>query len=165
MMSRIRLDPLIGGGNVAYCSPSGSCHSATTTTTLKFPNGLTKGKDGLVYVPSSVDGSVRVFELQSDKTLKLLDTIHLNMPLDNISPDASGDLWVPGFPNFVQGKAAIENPSEKESPSTIWRIKKTNTGYEPEKVLEDNSGEILSIVTTVRHDSKTGRLFMGSKSL
>ncbi|KAJ4307399.1 hypothetical protein N0V94_009736, partial [Neodidymelliopsis sp. IMI 364377] len=86
---RKQLEPLIGGGTIAYCSASGTCHSATAAPSwdirknLKFPNGLTRGDDGLIYVPSSADGSVRVFSLQPNQTLQLLHTIRVGMPLDN----------------------------------------------------------------------------------
>ena len=160
-MKRKKLDYLIGGGNVAYCSGS-ACFPATVDT-LKFPNGLTRGKDGLIYVPSSVDGKVHVFELQSDKMLKKVDAIPVGMPLDNISPDLNGDLWVAGFPSMFKMMKAFEHPFEYDSPSTIFRIKKMPAAYRVDKLLEDDEGKIVSGVTTVRHDVKTGRLFMGCK--
>jgi hypothetical protein len=157
---RKEFDMFIGGGNVAYCSPKGDCHAASTTT-FKFPNGLTKGKDGLIYVPSSVDGTVKVFELQSDKMLKPIDVIKTMMPLDNISPDANGDLWVAAFPSFAKAMAAVADPWSHTSPVTILRIRKTNTGYQTDKIIEDAETKVLSFATTVRHDAKTGRLFIG----
>lgn len=158
---RKELDLFLGGGNVAYCSPKGDCHAATSS--LKFPNGLAKGKDGLIYVPSSTDGTVRVFELQSDKMLKQIDVIQTPMPLDNISPDANGDLWVAAFPSFAKVMAAIADPWGATGPTTVLRIKKTNAGYQVDKVLEDAESKVLSVATTVRHDVKTGRLFLGGK--
>ncbi|KAF2193273.1 calcium-dependent phosphotriesterase [Zopfia rhizophila CBS 207.26] len=158
---RKEFDTILGGGNIAYCSPSGNCHGATITK-FKFPNGLTKGKDGLIYVPSSVDGTIRVFELQSDKMLKEIDIIKTTVPLDNVATDAKGDLYAAGFPNLFQAMGAIEKPFENTSPSTIFRIRKTKAGYQVDKVLEDRDSKVLSGVTTARHDVKTGRLFLGA---
>jgi hypothetical protein len=157
---RKQLDYIIGGGNVAYCSGTGECHAATMDN-LKFPNGLSRGKDGLIYVPSSIDGKIHVFALQPDNMLRKLDFIPLGMPLDNVSPDADGDLWVPGFPSMMKMMRAFEHPFEHNAPSTIFRIKKNDAGYVSEKVLEDDEGKIVSGVTTVRHDARTKKLFMG----
>lgn len=196
------LDYIIGGGNVAYCTGAGQCHPAYSGNEideatlqpipnspqynaylkkalsfiprpkLKFPNGLARGRDGLFYVPSAIDGQVRVFALQSNQTLRLLDTIHVGMPLDNISPDANGDLYVPGFPSLPQTAKAFDDPYNQISPVTIWRIRKTvdasggvvkSVDYRVEKVVEDREAKVLSGSTTVRHDVKTGRLFIGGK--
>lgn len=189
---------------MAYCKSNGECHIAVEgdeevdlpssptkdqplykeyldkalafipRTKLRFPNGLTRGFDGLYYVPSSTDGQVRVYALDTDNMLQLVDTIHTGMPLDNISPDATGDLYVPGFPSFLPTLKALSDPWSKNAPSTIFRIRKTvdagpdgvrSVDYRVEKVIEDKEGKIISGATTVRHDAKTGRLFIGGKYL
>ena len=138
---------------------------------LKFPNGLARGFDGLFYLPSSVDGQVRVLALNDDNRLQQIDTIRVGMPLDNISPDAKGDLYVPGFPN-LQSMKGMADPYGQKAPVTIWRIRKTvdvgengvrSVDYRIEKVIEDKESEVLAGSTTVRHDAKTGRLFIGGK--
>lgn len=91
------------------------------------------------------------------------------MPLDNISPDANGDLYVPGFPNLAQTGKSFSDPYNEISPVTIWRIRKTvdegtkSREYKVEKVIEDKASKVLSGSTTVRHDVKTGRLFVSGK--
>jgi len=141
-------------------------------TKLKFPNGLTRGFDGLYYVPSSVDGQVRVYALTTDNMLRLIDTIHTGMPLDNISPDARGDLYVIGFPDLLRSMKALDDPLHLDAPSTVLRIRKTvdagpdgvrSVDYRVEKVIEDKEGKVISGATTVRHDAKTGRLFIGGE--
>ncbi|KAF1926894.1 uncharacterized protein M421DRAFT_6467 [Didymella exigua CBS 183.55] len=104
-----QLEPVIGGGTVAYCSNTGACHTTSLLASinirknLKFPNGLARGDDGLFYVPSSADRAVKVFSLRLNQTLTQLHTIRVGMPLDNISPGVKGDLWVPGYEADVQG--------------------------------------------------------------
>ncbi|UPX09980.1 uncharacterized protein EKO05_0000656 [Ascochyta rabiei] len=171
---RKHLEPLIGGGTVAYCSSEGKCHSATPApgidirANLKFPNGLARGEDGLIYVPSSADGTIKVFALQPNRTLTQLHTIRVGMPLDNVSPDARGDLWVPGFPDTRQTYKGVADPYQHVSPATVFRVRKVSGAgpgeleYEVKKMVEDREGKVISGATTVVHDVKTGRLFMGA---
>ncbi|KAF9693356.1 hypothetical protein EKO04_008576 [Ascochyta lentis] len=177
---RKNLEPIIGGGTVAYCPASGDCHPATPPAglniakNLKFPNGLARGSDGLIYIPSSADGTIKVFTLQPNRTLTQLHTIRVGMPLDNISPDARGDLWVPGFPDTRQTFRAMADPYVHVSPATIFRVRRVDDGgavgsggggkleYAVQKVIEDKEGEVISGATTVVHDIKTGRLFIGA---
>jgi hypothetical protein len=118
-------------------------------------------------VPSTVDGYIRVYALTSSNLLQHIDTIRTGMPIDNISPDARGDLYVPGFPDIRAGFAGMKDPLNKAAPSSILRIRKTvdmerkKVDYRVEKVLEDREGRIISGATTVTHDVKTGRLFIG----
>jgi hypothetical protein len=202
-LQRRELDPFLGGGNVAFCTVNGHCHTAVTgnepnehipvnlkytqplykqyldkalslfpKTQLKFPNGLTRGFDNLIYVPSTIDGQIRVYALTQDNLMQLIDTIHTGMPLDNVSPDARGDLYVAGFPDFRQALAGMSDPRNVNAPASILRIRKTvdadaggvrSVDYRVEKVVEDREGKIISGATTVRHDVKTGRLWIGSK--
>jgi hypothetical protein len=135
---------------------------------------LTRGFDNLIYVPSTIDGVIRVYALTQDNLLRLIDTIHTGMPLDNISPDARGDLYVAGFPDLRQTLKSLADPLNVDAPASILRIRKTvdadasgvrSVDYRVEKVVEDREGKIISGATTVRHDVKTGRLWIGSKSL
>ncbi|KAK1907446.1 hypothetical protein P3342_005772 [Pyrenophora teres f. teres] len=195
---RRKLDYFIGGGNIAYCTPSGSCHPAYTrdspnqtppssslkpslsipflqkalnnlllTPGLKFPNGLSRNPTtNLYHVPSAIDGTLRIFSLDpSTQKLTLVDTVNVDMPLDNISPDAKGDMYAAGFPDLIQSGKGFDDPYNETSPVTIWRIRKGGegqVGYSVEKVIEDAEGRVLSGSTTVRHDVKTGRLFVSA---
>jgi hypothetical protein len=125
----------------------------------------------LIYVPSSVDGRIRVYELLPSNLMHHIDTIYIDMPLDNVSPDANGDLWVAGFPD---GLAAAKGFAEVGAnvPASIFRVRKTvdagpegvrSVDYRVEKMLEDREGTTIGGATTVRHDSKTGRLFVGGE--
>lgn len=135
-----------------------------------MPNGLARGADGLIYVPSTIAGTISVYSLTPSvesasvpPTFTLVDTIHVGMPLDNLALDASGDLWIPGFPNGAQLMKWVEDPVKNKSPATIWKIKKLDGVYQWEKVLEDREASILNGITTVRHDVKTGQLFLGGE--
>lgn len=153
---------LIGGGNVAYCGLSG-CHIAESSG-FNFPNGMIKGKDGLYYIPSSLIDKIRVMKLQPDITLKEIDVIHLGMPVDNLSLDkSSGDIYAAAFPKMTIMLKTFGKPYELDSPTTIWRIRKSVSGYRTTKVLEDKEVKAVGGATVAAHDSKTGRLFIGGK--
>lgn len=157
---RKQFDLFLGGGNVVYCPSSGACRPATPSALL-FPNGLKRGTDGLVYVPSAVGDAIRVMQLQPDGRLKEIEIIKLGMPVDNLAVDANGDIYAAGLPKLLDLVATMDDPFGKDAPSTIWRISKTTTGYKTEKVLEDKDKRVISGVTSARHDVKTGRIFMG----
>jgi hypothetical protein len=135
-----------------------------------MPNGLARGADGLFYVPDTISGTISVYTLTPSvepenipPTFTLKDTIHVGMPIDNLALDANGDLWIPGFPNGVKLMKWIEDPVKNMLAATIWKIKKVDTTYKVEKVLEDSEARIMNGITAVRHDVKTGRLFMGGE--
>lgn len=159
---RKELDIYIGGGNVAYCPPSGPCKAATHSK-FRFPNGLVRGNDGLVYVPESAGSGIHVMELQEDGTLREVDFIRIGMPLDNLSLDANGDIWAAGLPKALIAVKAAHNPFKKQAPTTVWRVSKTDEGYKTFKVLEDRDSKVLTQIATVQHDVKTGRLFIVGK--
>ncbi|KAE9372007.1 calcium-dependent phosphotriesterase [Stipitochalara longipes BDJ] len=156
---RKELDIYIGGGNAAYCPASGPCKAATHSK-FRFPNGLVRGTDGLVYVPESAGGSIHVMELQDDGTLKEVDLIKIGMPLDNLSVDANGDIWASGLTKALQAIPAAHNPFKAQAPTTVWRVSKTPEGYKTFKVLEDRDKKVLTQISTIQHDVKTGRLFI-----
>ena len=102
-------------------------------------------------------------EVDSDNKLKLLETVKLGMPVDNLSVDKNGDIYAAGLPKVLEIMGTMQDPFGKDAPSTVWRIKKGLKGYTVDKVIEDAEKKVLSGVTTARHDAKTGRLFMGGK--
>lgn len=94
-----------------------------------------------------------------------IDEINVSMPLDNLSIDSKGDIFVAGFPNFLKLGKALHAP-EIDVPSTVFRIRsKLNAEgkrkYEVEKILEDAEGKLLHGATIAVHDTKTGNLWLG----
>ncbi|KAJ5043078.1 uncharacterized protein L3040_004465 [Drepanopeziza brunnea f. sp. 'multigermtubi'] len=171
---RQSLDVIIGGGAVIYCHRN-RCHNASPDSKLKLPNGLVRGRDGLIYVPSSIDGTVAVFELTADHLLEKIRTIETGFPLDNLSVDKNGDLFAAAFPRLHIWLESSATPFDIKVPSTVLKIKRAGKGdqgagskghpghdaqYTVDKLLEDD-GTVLSGLTIAVHDTQTGRLFMG----
>ena len=162
LQQRRELDVFIGGGTLAYCSHTG-CNIAASGFT--YPNGIAKGKDGLYYVASSIKGIIRVMRMQPNRQLVDVDFIDVGMPIDNLSVDVNGDIYAAGFPNIRLLLKSFADPYNIQSPSTLWRIRKSVSGYEVKKILEDKEKTIMSGATIVQHDAKTGRLFVGGMCL
>lgn len=103
-------------------------------------------------------------KLQPDITLKEIDVIHLGMPVDNLSLDkSSGHIYAAAFPRMIIMLKPFGKPYEIDSPTTIWCIRKSASGYETTKVLEDKEANTVGGAIVVAHDSKTGRLSIGGK--
>ena len=161
------LSPYYGGGDVSYCS--GELEEGCRMVSYggyRFPNGLMRGSDGLVYVPSAISGGVRVLEPQSDGSLKKVGEAKMDYPIDNLSEDGNGDIFAAVFPQMTDLQGLFERPMEKRTPSAVWRIRKVGGGggkenlrFETERILEDRDSEALSFSTTVEHDSQTGMIF------
>ena len=104
-------------------------------------------------------------QLGPDLLLREVHAIHVGMPVDNLSVDQAGDIYAAAFPKILEVVKAFQNPYGRGFPSTIWRIRRVSPGldYEVKKILEDGEAKIIQGATVVRHDRKTGRLFMGGK--
>lgn len=85
------------------------------------------------------------------------------MAIDNFSVDKNGDIWAPGFPDSGRFLEHVADPWHVDAPTTVWRFKKGQGGYEVRKMVEDREAKVVSGATTVAHDVRTGRLFMSGK--
>ena len=159
LFQRRGLDLLIGGGSLAFCGRT-ECHIAAIGS-FNYPNGMTKGSDGLYYVPNSGKDEISVMKLLPDLTMKKVDVIRVGMPIDNLSVDKVGDIYAAAFPDPLILLKSLEDPYNLDAPSTIWRIRKVGSKYDIHKVLEDKEAKIMGGATIARHDVKTGRLFIG----
>jgi arylesterase/paraoxonase len=171
---RRQLDVFIGGGSVGFCSRN-HCNIAFSTG-LIVPNGLVRGRDGLIYVPSAVLGIIDVFSLGQDHMLTKTDTIKVGMPIDNLSVDKKGDIFAACFPRLYKLFDQANNPFVVHPAASVYRIRRVGKGYqgtgrkghleghdaeyEVELVMEDD-GSVLPSATVPVHDAETGRFFLG----
>lgn len=146
---------------MSYCDANGDCKLATPAG--KFPNGLLRGQDGLIYVPSASFGGIAVYEVQADKTLRKVDQIKHDYPIDNLYQDANGDLFLPSMPKGAATLRSFDDPFGPAPPAAVWRVRKVGGKYVSEKIIEDARGEALPGTTTAVHDAQTGRLFLSGK--
>ncbi|KAI1846291.1 hypothetical protein JX265_010878 [Neoarthrinium moseri] len=156
------LAPVLGGGDVSFCDDT-TCKEVARG--LKFPNGLAKGHDGLIYVPSSILGVIDVFEPQSNGNLTKVDQIDVGYSLDNLAVDSDGEIFAAVITDTFKFFAANNDPYGKDAPTAAVRIHKGLDGrYKVAKVIEDSLAEVLPASTAVVHDPKTGKLFFSGVS-
>jgi hypothetical protein len=127
----------------------------------KFPNRI--------YVPASADANIRVFELQADNTLTLIDVIHTGYPSDNITVDEDDNIYTASFPNVPKLLAKFKDPWNVASPTTVLKISRNydkdqffGKKWNVEKLLEDD-GSGMSGATTAVWDKHNGGLWLSGK--
>lgn len=158
-----QLSPVIRSGDVSFCSAEGECKRVDRG--YAFPNGLLAGRqDGLLYVPSTMSGTITVYGTKDGK-MQRVDEIHVGYPLDNLSEDANGEYWAAAIPKLDTLMSTFDDPLGDARPgATVFRVRSRRNqgrkGYEIRKMLEDADGEVLPGATTVVHDAKTERLFL-----
>lgn len=125
-------------------------------------------------MPSTADGTIRVFSLSQDRFLEQVTEIKAPYPIDNLSVDKNGDIFAATFPQVYKWSKSSRDPFSNIVPSSVFRIRKSGKGYKGterkahsevdaeyavEKVLEDD-GSVLPGTTIAIHDAETGRYFL-----
>ncbi|KAJ6024031.1 calcium-dependent phosphotriesterase [Penicillium herquei] len=160
------LELFTGGGSVSYCrSDSGECRIATREG-CNMANGIANLGQGLFAVSQSGRGVVVTYKMDEEKTI-LVNELDFQVPLDNMSPDENGDVFMAAFPDARALFSASKNPYGVPAPATAYMIpRKALQGKEKYgslpaiKVLEDRDSKHLPTTTVVAHDAKTKRLFL-----
>lgn len=156
---RHKLSDVLRSGDVSFCHRDGACKLVSSGHA--FPNGLAFGNDGLLYVPSAALGSVQVYRPEPDGSITKVADVDVPMPLDNISPDLDGDLYIAGIPKASAMMAGFDDPLNAKPPATIWKVHTNEDGsYTVSKALEDRDAEVLPGATTAVHDARSGRIFV-----
>lgn len=146
---------------MSYCDEQ-SCRRVVSG--LKFPNGLAKGLDGLIYVPSSLIGMIEIYRPQPNGDLVRVDSLDAGYSLDNLSVDRDGDIYGAAITDSVKFFGAHLDPYNKDAPTAALKVvKKADGEYVITKAIEDGKGEVLPAATTILHDATTGRIFASGK--
>jgi len=151
------------------------CHIALSTG-FNYPNGLIRGADNLIYVPTVMTGEIHVLSLVPPSasssssglpSLKRLNVLQTGYPLDNLSLDKrTGDIYGAVFTSVLKTLKSFKDPFGLNPPSGVLRVRRLpgqGLEYEITKVLEDD-GSVLPASTVAVHDAGVPeRFFMGSK--
>jgi len=117
------------------------------------PNGIAKGPGDSLYMVTTYDPYLRVFEMQADYTLALTDEVKLPRVVDNIYVTPKGSVFLAGIPSLYKFKKRLmamqEGNYDLPSPSDVWKIS-NKTGSDAfcggrlkiEQVLLDDGNKI-----------------------
>lgn len=118
--------------------------------------------DGLLYVPEAAQGGITVLRPTADNSLETVHEIALPYAIDNLSEDQEGTIWAAIIPRGIEILKQAKDPRHYIPSSSVFKLSRnTEDKLIAEKVLEDRDGKVLPGTTTVVHDTKTGRLFLG----
>lgn len=121
------------------------------------------------YVPSTADANVRVFDLQADNTLTLVDVIYTGYPADNLTVDEDDNIYAACFANVPTLLAVFKDPYNARTPTTVLKIS-SNQGegrfygkkWNVEKVFQDD-GSGISGATTALWDQENNGFWVAGK--
>ena len=128
---------------------------------LNFPNGVLMAPDGKhVYVTSTTKRELLVFEREPfTGQLKQVDGLSIPARLDNVSMDASGNLWIAGHPKLPAYVGYPTDPS-KPSPSVVFRVVMLNGVPQSYETVYANNGEQIAASSSAA--AYKNHLFVGS---
>lgn len=131
---------------VGYCHVTYGCKRASIP--LYGSNGIARASDGSILVGSYRSGQMTVHKPREDKTLKHVNTIKTELPLDNLALSADGSIIAAAFPKLHLLGDSMKNVS-MTAPSAVLRISgaAANGKYKVEKIYEDD-GQLGSFATT-----------------
>ncbi|KNZ46907.1 hypothetical protein VP01_684g8 [Puccinia sorghi] len=117
------------------------------------PNGIAKGPRDSLYMVTTYDPYLRVFEMQADYTLALTDEVKLPRVVDNIYVTPKGSVFMAGIPSLHKFRKRLmamqEGNYDLPSPSDVWKVS-NETGSDAfyggrlkiEQVLSDDGNKI-----------------------
>lgn len=113
-------------------------------------------------MPESAQGGITVLRPGPDNSLEVIDKIHLPYTIDNLSEDQDGNLWAAIIPRGIEIMKQPNDPHHYFPSSSVFKLSRDKGGkFITDKILEDSEGSVMPGTTTVVHDARTGRLFLG----
>ncbi|MEZ4885132.1 MAG: SMP-30/gluconolactonase/LRE family protein [Chitinophagales bacterium] len=89
---------------------------------MAYANGINWDKNrDLLFVASTRDFLVKVYEVEADGNLIFVENINCNTGVDNIEIDTNGGLWIGAHPSLM-AYTAYANFEENKAPSEVLKI-------------------------------------------
>jgi hypothetical protein len=128
---------------------------------ISYANGITMHKDK-VYVASTSNRHLRIYERKDDDGLKLLDIVELGQLADNINVDQeTGAIYVAGHQNGFKFLDFVKNPAAK-SPSVVTKVVPNNDEdqfygkkYKASEVYVDDGSNLSAATVAVVYGDKS----------
>ncbi len=124
----------IKGSNVGFYDGS---QAEIKAEKIAYANGIQFDKSkGLLYVASVRGFMVKVYEVNEDWNLTLLEDIPTKTGVDNIELDEEGNLWIGAHPNLLRF-VAYAGGKKETAPSEVIRIRYSPNQSSLEEVWAD----------------------------
>lgn len=157
------LSPFLLTGDVTFCPDDPYMPCRIVSKGYGYPNSLLRSRvDRLLYVPEAAQGGITVLRPTANNSLEIVEKVDIPYAIDNLSEDQDGTIWAAVIPRGIEILKQSNDPQHYFPSSSVFRLSRGVGGkLIAEKVLEDKDGSVLPGTTTVVHDAKTGRLFLG----
>ncbi|KAK1597852.1 uncharacterized protein LY79DRAFT_656168 [Colletotrichum navitas] len=127
-------------GDVSFCSVSSGCKRVSERH--RYPNGLVRGRDGLIFVPSAMAGGIQVYRvLPEDEGPQKVAEIPMPYSIDNLSVDGKGDIYAAVFPRGIEILQAIKDPAATVEYAVGCRWRRQMSVLIPDPRFLTHSGE------------------------
>jgi len=126
---------------------------------FNYANGVNMSPDrSRLYLAATTGGSVVVFDVNDDGTLKRKGTTDLGTGVDNIDVDEAGNLWIGAHPKLLDFVSHAKD-STKYSPSQVLRLTPVgDCDFTVEEIYLNDGSEISGSSTAVYYNNE---LFIG----
>ncbi|KAF8329845.1 uncharacterized protein EI90DRAFT_2973517 [Cantharellus anzutake] len=149
--------------SLGYCHIDKGCKIAAAN--LPSPNGIVRINDDTYWVAGFPSGKITVFTRDADNSLVQVDEIDIGRPLDNLTVDENGDVWVAAFVRLFETIKYVLSRGGL-APSAAYKVS-LNQGYDAyfgkkyavKKVFEDD-GTLANWITTAAADSRRRQLYL-----
>lgn len=110
--------------SIVYCSLNGSdspdCNVAVHGHA--YANGIAKGPEQMIYMATSFDPRLRLYDAQGDHTLVLTDELKIPRVIDNIYVTEQGSVYLATIPKFFDFYKSLDKPGSRSSATEVWRV-------------------------------------------
>ncbi|KAJ5368283.1 paraoxonase [Penicillium cataractarum] len=147
-------------GNIVHMRLDDSSVSGKVVSRVPYPNGIALLNESTLAVAATSSAHVRLYNISSDKTLVLAETIKVPFMPDNVSADQKGKLLISGHPHppSLEGMVKRRTKCLKDQPidSSVcdaMKVPSWTMEWGPEegiRTLYQTAGEFGSSSTAVR---------------
>ncbi|KAH9811319.1 hypothetical protein DFH28DRAFT_901125 [Melampsora americana] len=131
--------------SIVHCSLNGSTS----------PDCIVAGPEQTIYMGTSFDSHLRLFDAQGDHTLVLTDERKMPRSIDNIYVTEKGSVYLAMVPKAYDLSRTLDKPGSRVSPTEVWRVSNATEQdkffggrLKVEKVFADD-GHMVSMTTCV----------------
>ncbi|TNY18948.1 serum paraoxonase/arylesterase [Rhodotorula diobovata] len=153
--------------DIVFCDASGEGNGECKVAAdqVIYPNGLATGPHGLLYQASTIEGLMRVWQVQEDHMLVPVEEVQINRHFDNVHVNsATGDIFLTALTKLFDFRAAAKTGgrSGPTPPVEVFRVweqpgqKKQSKGrrYMSERIFGDPGTTVMGSTAAAPYQDK-----------